>query len=170
MEPLIEFKCKLPDDLTQDELGQLVELIYNGGENTKINILPKLKQAKAVYFAHAGNMIVATVVVKQPGDDVREDIFIRAKTLIYHTSYLLETGFWATSSVYRGKGLLKTLLGLQMEKINNSAIYCIVNHEKSINLLTENYGFKITGEPFISKKSGKQYHLLIKNEDTTRTT
>ena len=162
MDDTIKYYYLTPDKVSGEEFRQLVELIHDGGENTKENILPKLKQAKEIAFAKSGKEIISTLTIKQPLDTIRKDIFERAKSTFSYKEYILETGFWATKKDFQNKGVFKTMLNAQMIKFKNEKMYCILNNEDGISLLTKNYGFKLNGNSFISKKSGHVYNLLVK--------
>lgn len=162
MDNTVKYYYLTPDKVSEEDFAQLVELIYNGGENTKENILPKLRQAKVIAFAKSGKEIISTLTIKQPLDTVRKDIFERAKSTFSYKDYIFETGFWATKKEFQNKGVFKTMLKTQMTKFKNEKMYCILNNENGISLLTKNYGFKLNGHSFISRKSGNAYKLLIK--------
>lgn len=162
MDTKIKYYYLKPSEISEDDFNQLVELIYSGGENTKENILPKLKQAKEIAFAKIGNEIISTLTIKQPIDSIRKDIFERAKSTYSYKDYVLETGFWATKKEFQKQGVFKVMLKNQMDRFKSEKMYCILTDKTGIDLLTKNYGFKLIGHSFISRKSGHVYKLLIK--------
>lgn len=159
---MIIFNYKLPNQISDTDYLQLVELIFSGGENTKENILPKLKAAKEIAFAKNGEEIISTAAIKQPNEETRKSVFERANSEYSYLHYILEIGFWATKKEYQCKGLLKSMLYEQLTKLKDKKIYCILHNQNAIELMTTQYFFKVSGNSFLSKASGKPYNLLIK--------
>jgi predicted GNAT family N-acyltransferase len=147
----------IPNNISKDLLGQLLELIETGSQVDPEGLEERLMNADLIALLVDKDKIVTTATLKNPLTSYRNKVFKSAGVDSDKENYKKEIGYIVTHPDYEGQKLCQKLLSELVSKIDTQNIFATTRKPSMAHILTK-YGFKKSGTTY-----NKDLDLLIYN-------
>lgn len=155
----LEYFYKKPNELTKEELEQIVGLVASGGEVMLSSIRTGIKSAALIAFVKDGDAVVATASIKNPSEFYKDDVFYKAGAEKLSEKYKFEYGYTFTGPAYRSRGIVKVITGELLRRDGKPVHATMREKNLAIIKILEGLGMKRLGDPYPSSRGN--YNLII---------
>jgi len=159
----METICKIPSDLTEEEIEAAIGLIMDYRPTNRKEIEQRLLNSRAISIAKIDNKIVGTATLKIPNDIVDDNAFSKSDSGYKYQDFQLELGYMVVSPDFRNLKIGSQIVGLLCSTYENENIFAVTKtNNKSSIALKLNLGFVQAGKEFKDRKSDDLLKLFIK--------
>lgn len=155
--------CKIPNDLTVDELEKAIDLIMDYRPTKREEIKDRLLSSRAISLAKIDNKVVGTATLKIPNDIYTDNAFLKAESEYEYNNFPLELGYMVVSPDFRNLKIGSEIVGLLCSTYEHENIFAVTKADNSSSIaLKVKLGFVQTGKEFKDRKSIDNLKLFIK--------
>jgi hypothetical protein len=141
-----QIEIKTPDELTDDQFSQLLDLIESGDQIPNIKqVQVGLRNADKIGIIRRNNIIISTATIKNPADSYRRRVFNDAGVPELKENFGKELGYICTRSEHEGRKLCQQLLRILLDGAKN--IYATTRQASMVHILNK-FGFVKSGHAF----------------------
>jgi ribosomal protein S18 acetylase RimI-like enzyme len=147
---LFQTTVKKPDECTQLEIDDFVELILDGAQVDARHLKQTvIAHGSRLAFARVGEFIAGIAAVKRPSRHYVINVFKKAQAPNYAVNYELEIAWCCTAPKYRGRGICGHLVGNLFHEYSDRNFFATTTarNEAMIKIFTT-FGFEKIGRPF----------------------
>ena len=152
------------EKFSSSDINEIIDVIEAGRENPKHKIKDVLSRSWLIAIARLGKEVVAAIILKNPTQDRKSQIFAVSNSQLNPDEFHFELGFWAVSEAYIGTGIGKEIIQKLLQSVNDKlVIFAISSKQMTVNYMIQNFNFEIMGNPFVLENTQKNYSLIIRN-------
>lgn len=154
MEPII----KSPEECTNKELQQFVDLVCKGGEVESNGLRARVENAYKLIFIYLEEDCIAVGALKRPNNAYKARVFEKAGVPGYEDKHSFEIGYLYTIEAFRGKGLAGKIMS-SIDLISSGDLCFATTREDNaaMHYLFNKFGYNRLGNFYKSNRGG---HLL----------
>jgi len=159
----ISTDCKIPTDLTTDELESSIDLIIDYRPSDRQEIKDRLLKSRAISLAKIDNKVVGTATLKISNDIPSDNAFLKAQSGYNYEDFQLELGYIVTSPSFRNLKIGSQIVSLLCSSYENENIFAVTKADNNFSIaLKLKLGFVQTGKEFKDRKSIDYLKLFVK--------